>query len=319
MVPARAAIAVVIVSYNTRDELRGCLASVERLRPAAVIVVDNASSDGSPAMVRAEFPSVKLLANADNPGYGAAANQAISECTSPYVLLLNADTRLADPTLELLADYLDRHPHVAIVGPRLTNHDGSLQPSCHAFPTAATVLLELTVLGRLGGSVLRLPGVRRWYPLAGPHDRAGQTDWVKGAALAIRREAFDRVGGFDRAFFLYFEETDLCRRLSAAGWETHFTPEATVVHAGEASTRQHRAEASYRLIESLRLYSQKHHSAARRLALALTLQLILEVRWAHDRTRLLFIRNPDRRRVIAERVTVWSRALHAAWPQPAPH
>jgi GT2 family glycosyltransferase len=310
--PARAAIGVVIVSYNTHEELRGCLISVERPCPAEIVVADNASSDGSPAMVRAEFPAVRLIANVDNPGYGAAANQAISACTSPYVLLLNADTRLEATTLGSLTDYLDRHPRVAIVGPRLTNRDGSLQPSCHAFPTAAIVLLELTVLGRLGSRLLGLPGIRRWYPLAGPHDQPGRVDWVKGAALAIRREAFDEVGGFDRAFFLYWEETDLSRRLAAVGWETHFTPEATVVHAGAASARQHRAETAYRLIESLRRYSQKHHSTARRLALALTLRLILMVRLLQDRTRLLFLRDPDRRRTIAERVAVWSRALRAS-------
>ena len=309
MTPPRRGIAVAVVSYNTRDELRGCLESVTRRRPDEIVVVDNASSDGTPEMVRTTFAALTLIANTHNPGYGSAANQAIAACTSPYVLLLNADTRLPEGTLDALAGYLDRHPGVAVVGPRLANPDGTLQPSCHAFPTAVTALLELTTLGRLGHPVLGLPGLRVWHPPAGPHDHARRVDWVKGAALAIRREAFVQVGGFDPAFFLYWEETDLCRRLATAGWETHFTPEATVIHAGEASTGQQRVETSHRFVESLRLYSRRHHSAPGRVALAMTLEAILRVRLGQDRVRLRFTRDSERRRILGDRVAAWRRAL----------
>src|SRR5688572_17909236 len=120
------AIAVAIVNYNTREHLRACLATVQLEAPSEVVVVDNASSDDSVEMVRTDYPRVMLHANRTNPGYGAAANQAVESCTAKYVLLLNSDTRLQSGALRALSTYLDRHPRAAIVGPRLENPDGTL-------------------------------------------------------------------------------------------------------------------------------------------------------------------------------------------------
>src|SRR5258708_164207 len=128
-------VAVVIVNHNTRNHLRACLASVRAERPAETIVVDNASDDGSAAMVKAEFPEVTVCANETNPGYGAAANQAVARTSLPYILLLNSDTRLQNGALLHLSSYLDRHTRAAIVGPRVLHPNGSLQPSCFPFPT----------------------------------------------------------------------------------------------------------------------------------------------------------------------------------------
>src|SRR4030095_10427800 len=124
-----APIAVVVVNYNTLQHLRACLATVQSERPSEVVVVDNASSDGSVEMVRSEYPWVTLHANRKNLGYGAAANQGVASCTAPYVLLLNDDTLLESGGLRKLSVYLDRHPRAAIVGPRLVNPDGSPQPA----------------------------------------------------------------------------------------------------------------------------------------------------------------------------------------------
>lgn len=309
MAPRIPDLAIAIVNYNTRSQLRACLATAAGAAQQ-IVVVDNASSDGSVEMVRQQFPGVVLCANPDNKGYGAAANQALAACTSRYVLLLNADTLLTRGATAALAQYLDSHPRVAAAGPRLVNPDGTLQPSCHAFPGTATVFLELTALRHLARTLRHVPVLRDWHLPAWSHDRARPVDWVKGAALALRREAFQEVGGFDESFFMYWEETDLCRRLATAGWETHFAPVATVVHAGEASTSQWRGEMSFRFLQGLRQFSARHHTRPRRIALILALQAILRIRVAQDAVRLGLSRDPALQRRLADSLAVWTRALH---------
>src|SRR5262249_32929400 len=160
-----------------------------------------------------------LHANKRNLGYGAAANQAVASCTAEYVLLLNSDTLLSSGALKALGDYLDLHPRAAIVGPRLVNSDGTLQASCYPFAGTLEWFLDNDACVQLIRyvPVLRNHCLRTWS-----HTYARAVPCVKGAALAIRREAFDAVGGFDESFFMYFEEMDLCHRLEAIGWQVHF-------------------------------------------------------------------------------------------------
>ena len=183
-------IAAVVVSYNTRDLLRSCLESIRGEGLSEVVVVDNASTDGSPEMVQSEFPEVHLIANRHNPGYGGGANQGIAACRAPYVLLLNSDTLLGPGAPARLAAWLDRHSRAAIAGPRLLNPDGTLQSSCFPYLTPFNVLVLNTWLNRLGRLLPRYRPTWRGTPSRDGH-------WVKGAALAIRREAFAAVGGFD--------------------------------------------------------------------------------------------------------------------------
>lgn len=309
---AEADLTIAIVNHETRELLRACLASVVSgaadERPP-IVVVDNASADGSAEMVRDEFPCVRLIASAENRGYGAGANLALAACTTRYALLLNADTRLTPGAPATLADYLLRHSRVALAGPRLVAPDGALEPSCHAFPGAATALLELTSVGRVADALAQVPGLPALHPPASAHDRARPVDWVTGAALAIRRDAFDAVGGFDESFFMYWEETDLCYRLAAAGWVTHFVPAAAIVHAGAASTSQRRAEMAFQFLAGLRRFSARHYSPSRRWRLEATLRAILRIRLAQDRLRLRFSRDPAQRQRLAESLAVWRRAL----------
>lgn len=251
---------VAIINYNTRDLLRACLSSVVPEHPDRVIVVDNASSDGSAQMVAAEFPRVTLLANASNRGYGAAANMAFSASTARYLLLLNSDTLLRRGALEAMAEYLDEHEEVGVLGPRLINEDGTLQPSCYPFPGSMRWLVDNDDLARYLGTV---GSVQRRMFRTWEHDRPRHVPWVMGAALAIRREAFDAVGGFDESFFMYHEETDLCFRMAKLGWETHFAPVTEVVHKGGASTVQHRHAMSVALFESAQRFHRKHYSGFR--------------------------------------------------------
>jgi N-acetylglucosaminyl-diphospho-decaprenol L-rhamnosyltransferase len=304
-VPATPPIGVAVITYETRDLLRECLASVRAEGPSEVVVVDNASTDGSAEMVRREFPEARLQVNAENCGYGPGCNQAMALCRSPYVLLLNSDTRLEPGTLRRLARYLDENPRAAVAGPRLANPDGSLQASC--FPFLGT--LRMAVEKSTGRLLARVPAVReRWLLSHGPHDRPRRVPWLLGAALVFRREAFDAVGGFDPAFFMYAEEVDLCRRLQAAGWEVHFAPVATVAHVGGASTRQVRVAMAVRRVQGARLFYRRHYSPARVAVLEGLIRAAMLARLGRDRLRLGWTRgSPDRAR-LAEDVSVW-RAL----------
>jgi len=248
--------AVVVVNFNTREDLRACLRSVVASAPRQIVVADNGSTDGSREVVREAFPSVALLCLDENPGYGGAANRAIAATSAPYVLLLNSDTLIAPDALETLGAYLDTHPGAAVVGPRLLNPDGSLQPSCYPFPGSLRWAFDNDDVGRL---LARLPLVRELGLRTWRHDRSRRVPWVKGAALALRRAAFDAVGGFDESFFMYHEESDLCFRLADAGWEVHFAPVTDVVHTGGTSTAQRQPEMDAALARSATRFHRKHY------------------------------------------------------------
>lgn len=251
--------AVVVVSYNTREDLRACLRSVAAARPGEVVVADNGSTDGSRAMVREQFPAVTLLCLDENPGYGGAANRAIAATSTPYVFLLNSDTLIAPDALAALGAYLDARPGVAIAGPRLRNPDGSLQPSCYPFPGSLRWAFDNDDVGRVLG---RIPALREFSLRTWAHSRSRCVPWVKGAALAIRRSAFEDIGGFDTSFFMYHEETDLCYRLAEAGWEVHFAPVTDVAHTGGTSAAQWQREMDAALVESAVHFHRKHYDGA---------------------------------------------------------
>jgi GT2 family glycosyltransferase len=311
-------IAIIIVNFNTCEHLRRCLHSLSAdaancHNASEIIVVDNASSDGSAQMVRNTFPQVTLHALAENIGYGAAANEAILRCDTDYVLLLNSDTLLANDSAERMRRYLDDHPLAAIAGPRLHNSDGTLQASCYPHPTPFHLFLEESLLGRL---VAHVPGLRHLYLRTWRHDEARVVPWVLGAALAIRCDAYLEVGGFDPEFFMYFEEIDLCHRLRQAGWQIHFTPVTTVVHAGGASTSQRYAEMQYRLFSSMQLFYRRHYKAWQLRLLRLTMMPLIAARLVRDAIRLRRTRNTaDRKQSLATlqvRVQMLRECLFAA-------
>ena len=290
-------LAVAIISYNTRDFLRACLSSVIREAPREIVVVDNASSDGSAAMVTAEYPQVLLQINETNGGYGAAANQAIARCQSDYVVLMNADTLLPPNALTVFEQYLTEHPRAGVVGPRLVEADGTLQASCYPFPKPLGTLLENSRFAVFLGRRIRryAPVVRDLYLRTWAHDSPRKVPWIKGAVLAIRRAAFDAVGGFDPAYFMYFEDADLCYRLHAAGWETHFTPHTTAVHIGGASTRQCQAEMSARLLTSTLRFYQTHASRAELAKVFLIIKILIFGRGLTAAARFHLTRDKSKR------------------------
>lgn len=302
--------AACVVNYNTRELLRTCLKSIQAIGPEEIVVVDNASSDASATMVKADFPNVRLIPNECNHGYGKAANQAIRNCRAEYVLLLNSDTVLSRGALASLGTYLHHNPSVAIVGPRLVNADGAWQPSCFPFPTPLDILLDVSHLGQMARL---LPIARDAYLRTWTHTCARSVPWVSGAALAIRRQAFDIVGGFDESFFLYYEEVDLCFRLAKAGWQVHFAPITTVVHAGGASAIQQRSNSAVQLYSGLLHFYRRHYSGLRQVELILLIECIAFLRLVRDGIALWFANDVPRRASLSEDLTAWQQLLFGGW------
>jgi GT2 family glycosyltransferase len=221
-----------------------------------VVVVDNASRDGSAEMVRTQFPEVELVEPGRNTGYAAGNNLGLQAASDPYILLLNPDTELQPGVIDILSDFLDRHPRAAVAAPQLFSPDGSIQRSCRSFPTPASIAAELTGLSRAA----------RYFPALGayrmtdwPHDSERPVDQPMGSCLLMRREAIDAVGLMDERFPLFFNEVDWLYRVKAAGWEIWFTPKARVLHHLGGSTRQIRIRAAWLSHTGLHMFYWKHY------------------------------------------------------------
>ena len=225
-------VSIVIVSFNAREYLERCLDAVAG-GVHEVVVVDNASEDGSPALVRERFPSVRLIELPENLGFGAANNVGMDAAAGELFLLLNSDAWPVGDAIDGLAAFVAERPRVGVVGPRLQNPDGSLQPSVRGWPTTWRLATEYLFLRRLGP---RTRAFNAFYGAGFDHESERRVEVVKGAVMLLRREAYEATGGFDPDFFMYGEEMDLCYRAARAGWEVVFDPDAEFVHVGGAST-----------------------------------------------------------------------------------
>ncbi len=253
-------LSILVVTYNAQGFIRECLESVwqagEHLRATAgvgweVIVVDNASSDATVEVVK-QFEGAKLIVNPTNQGFAAGVNRGAQLAQGEWLLLLNPDTQVDEKAFSALYQFAqsEKAHQVGVIGLQLLNPDGTLQPSGRRFPKVWEFLLAV-----LGGHRWM---ERRW--LAGRNfSHTEEVDEVSGAALALRRTAFDQVGGMDESFFLFFEELDLCRRVKAAGWKVMYLPDAKVKHLWGASVRQVPKLAQQAQQDSAIRYFQKHH------------------------------------------------------------
>jgi len=251
-------LSVTICSWNTIDDLRACLASLRAVRDEAdfeVVVVDNASEDGSPDMVAAEFPEFRLLRQTKNLGFTGGHNLAIAERRGRDVALLNSDTVVHPGALRTLTAYFREHPEAGIIGPKLLNPDGSLQFSCRRFPNPVAAAFRNTLLGRVfpDNKYVREYLMQDWQ-----HDQPREVDWLSGAALFARGEVVDKVGVLDDTLFMFCEDVDWCKRTWQAGWKVVYVPQAVVTHAIGRSTDRVANKMIVRFHRSMFRYYLKH-------------------------------------------------------------
>jgi GT2 family glycosyltransferase len=282
-------IAAVIVNFNAGQDLRAALQSIAAEasgREWEAVVVDNASSDGSAAIAKEFGPRVGLLCNRENVGFGRAVNQGVRATSAPAVLIMNPDCRLQPGSLATMQAELDAHRDCAVVGPRVLDPDGSVQGSARGDPDMWTGLFGRTsTLRRL------LP----WLPVSVRNVRPADemrgassaiADWVSGACMLVRREAFESVGGFDERYFLYWEDADLCRRLRARGYHVRYVPGADVVHHVGRSSRTARADSIRAFHASAYRYYTTHVAPAALNPKRLLARVLLSARcWLALRTQ----------------------------------
>lgn len=251
---------VVIVNYNARDLLRDCLRSLFQSQgnfSFAVVVVDNASSDGSQAMVGEEFSQVQLVENQKNLGYSRGNNQGLKQKKAGYYLLLNPDTVLPPLALRGMLDFMEAHPQAGIAGPKLILADGSLDLACRrSFPTPQVSFYRMVGLSRL------FPQSRRFarYNLTYLDPEAvSEVDSVVGAFMLIRKEVLEQIGYLDEDFFLYGEDLDLAYRAKTQGWKVFYNPQVVVRHYKRQSTRLNPHQAQYEFYRAMWLFYRKHY------------------------------------------------------------
>lgn len=221
-------VSAVVVTLNALPWVERCLESV---RGCQTIVVDHGSTDGTLEAVERRFPDALVLRR-ENRGYGAGLNAGAAASTGRYLLLMNSDAWAEEGAVARLVAFADAHPRAGLVGPRARNPDGSSQLTVRGFPTLWRLATEYLFLRKLAP---RSGALNSFYAGGLDLSRAQRVDWVMGFAMLLRREPWDRVGGFDEQFFMFSEETDLCRRLWDAGWEVWYAPEAEFTHVYAAS------------------------------------------------------------------------------------
>ena len=272
------AVSILIVSWNTREVLRDCLRTVYgqmKVVPFEVIVVDNASTDGSVEMVRQDFPQAILRANTTNRGFAAANNQGIGVAQGRYILLLNSDTLVLDGAIDKMVAFADEHPEAAGAACQVLNPDRTWQPTCFMFPSAPNLLLGALYLNKLFPRN-RFFGRERMTWWDGRDVRA--VDVVAGCFLLVRREAIAQVGVLDESYFMYGEESDWCYRFHKAGWKVLYSPSAQIVHLGGASSARVKGPMCLQLRASTLLFVRKHMGFGSYVAACLCVSLFFLLR-----------------------------------------
>lgn len=266
-------LSIAIASWNTVNLLDQCLESVYRTSADLdfeIIVVDNASKDGSADMVASKYPDVKLLQNRVNLGFAAACNLAFKHSEGRYFLLLNTDTIVLDNAFKALVEFMDAHADAGATGCRLLNRDGSLQRSCSEFPNLLTELFDALYLSKL---FPKSKFFARYSMAYWDFNDTREVDFAGGSCLIVRRETIEEVGLLDESFFMYTEEADWCYRMQQNGWKVYFYPGAQIIHLGGESAKRSPSEMLMHLYTSRNKFIHKHYgnttATLHRLILAL--------------------------------------------------
>jgi len=270
-------LSVIIISYNAKAHLEDCLQSIydhTAVDPFEIIVVDNASTDGSLAMLARKFPKVHTIASPDNLGFAGANNLAMREAKGEFFLLLNNDARVAPSAVDTMLRLIREKPDVGVLGPLLRNEDGSVQVSYGRMISLwAEAIQRVLTRGNARGN----PLVRRY--IANRSKKEAYPDWVSGACMMLRADVVKSVGFFDDHFFMYSEEVDLCERIRRAGYRVYYTPQAEVVHVGGKSTEANPEKAAFEYRRSQLYFYSKHYGRVRVILLKAYLLLAIAVRW----------------------------------------
>jgi GT2 family glycosyltransferase len=255
-------LSIVIVNYNTERLLKGCLESVyagANGTPLDIWVVDNHSRDGSVAMLKSLFPTVRVIENDANVGFSRANNLVVAQSRSDYILLLNPDTVILEDAIERMVRFMDAHPEAGIAGCKVLNRDGTLQLACRRrIPTPEVAFYRLTGLSKLFPQSRIMAKYNMTYESP---DRMHEVDAVSGAFLMIRRQVVEKIGLLDERFFMYGEELDWCLRAKRAGWAVLYYPDAQILHYKGESTKYNSRKAAVEFYRAMYLFHRKHFAA----------------------------------------------------------
>lgn len=268
---------VSIVSYNSLNFLRDCLNSILENPPSLkyeIIVVDNASADGSCELVQKNFPQVKLLRNSKNTGFAAANNKAISKTNSKYILLINSDCKVYKNSLDNLVSFMEKNKKVGIAGPKIINSDGSVQLSCRKFPSIFNAAFH-TILTNI---VPNNPFSRKYKLADVNRDTPFEVDWVSGSAMIIRRKALEDTGLIDERYFMYVEDLDLCYRMWQKSWKVYYYPCANILHHIGGSSGNSELKACFRMQRSVFYFFWKNYRKSWKVFLIPLLIIVLAFR-----------------------------------------
>ncbi len=269
---------IVIVAWNVRELVRECLESIRKYQDNdnfEIIYVDNASSDGTVAMIKEHFPGVRILENSENLGFTKANNQAIAVCKGKYILLLNSDTLVLDDALDVMVNFLEQNPDVGVCGAKLLNADKSLQISYGDFPTMITTLASTVPFSKILPKSVRKKSLARL-----PEETVVPTevDYVSGACLMVRREVLEEVGLMDEQFVEYFNETDWCLRIKNKGWKICYIPDAQIIHYGGHTMKKDPDRFTKESYKSMYKFFRKHYGNASPVILRILLLEDLSLR-----------------------------------------
>ena len=269
----RVDVSIIVVSWNTINLLRNCLSSIYQTTPGVtyeIIVVDNGSTDGSPDMVAGEFPTARLLRLEVNIGFARANNFGISVSKGKYICLVNSDVEMLPACIDVLYAYIESHPKVGVLGPKILNPDLTLQPSCLGIPTPWNTLCHALALDSIfprssffGGLFMRF-----WA-----HDKVARVGALVGCILMVRKSHLDVVGLLDERFFMYSEDVDWCKRFQEAGYEVIFMPEAKAIHHGAGSSSSNPVRFNNEKQRAFLVYWLKHYGRAGQLYMAFVILL----------------------------------------------
>ena len=232
-------LSIIIVNYNQKEWLKKCLKKIEEAKiclPYEIIIIDNASADGSKEFLSLLSDNLQLIANTKNLGYGKAVNQGIKKAKGDYLLIINPDVLISHGSVERLVEFLENHKEVGIVGPQLRGEKGNIQNSCFCFPHWFTPIIHRTFLRHFPFGQKEL---RRYLMEDFDHQKTREVDWVLGGALMVSKKAIEKVGLMDERFFLYFEDIDWCRRFKEKGFKVIYFPEVFFFHDYQRLSARH--------------------------------------------------------------------------------